>query len=1660
MNIEKTATKLKRVCGGIMTLFLGVFFLLPSNVKAQCGDIQIISLNKAICEGNAASFVAKNAPEGTQYIWSLQQDSVIGEAFDTASFIVLNTGKFSPTLELVLPSGKKCVKHDEAFVTVGAAPLAPKLLTSQKKACSLPANISFSTTPAANVTFDWIIEDANGLNNHDGGVYKNAGHSINHTFTANGYKKVIVRAVNNIGCESTSQFDSAFYAYHLPSADFTITESTRECDYKVITPKLAYAKDSSLKAQWTFENGSPATSQDLEPKDISFSEEGKYDVSLTLTSTGGCAAKANKAKAVVVGTGITPNIKIPTGQVCTDKNITFQNLSANTNEGKIEWVFPGGKVDGAKSSRNRQVVKYQTPGTYSVYFKYENGGCVTESLIEDTIHVRSFQAAFKTDHTCNCKPDEVEFVNTSSSSLSGEKLKSRWIVRNQQGSVIRVRNTDDFKFTFPAMGEYSVELKVTNELGCDDSKIEYFKFQPLKADFSVSTKMSCLGEAVAASMDPSITCQYQLNDIEWIFYDTDGKTILDRQTHKQGNYTYTKVGNYTIGLVLENGEGCKDTIIKENIVRVFKLQAGFEASATDVCIGDAIEMKLVHKPIAVNAYNTWRIVEQKTGVRVTAIGDKFDFAFDEAGIYDLELISHKKGICTDTVRQKGVFTVSGAKVDIQNLVSESCLPLKDEIEAKTVYNVHHGETSDKLEYFWNSSKNDGISFANAKAKKTSVEIGESDIYNISLQVTNSKGCVTKVTRDHFYYAGVVSRFNAPTTACKNIPFTIQNTSYVKSKYYQWNSSDSLLQFQPSSQTTHPEVVFSTPGDYKISLVAENLIGCIDTMEKDIKVVDFDFSFQSADTTGLCSPAFVSFSTTSTNVDTLIWEFGDGTVLRTTQDSVAHLYDIQNIEIDDNHKFTVKVTAISNHGCRKTVVKDDYITVWGPKPKFILKNNVSTGKTNVEFIDLSQNVSRLYINYGDNTPVDSAIENHVYDVQRPKLAYNVYKPFIVAFDDRNCKAIYPQDGKGDSVVIYNAPQPEFTVDTTSACLIYTFQLTNESKFTDSVEWFLNDVDTAFSTEENPTIQLGAGQHTIKMLAYNPIGSKRQITKKQWLTVHQLPEINLVPSDTFGCEGNTLNIYDSTSSLNNIVDWEWTITKDGVSNTYNTQHIEHQFIDLGEYDVALSVVDDKGCSNTKTVENLIRVGQPAAIIHKGLDFISFIDQKTLQLNFSKGDDKGINQYLLFQDDLFAQKQVKPIGESYEIHPGAHSVFADDQNSEVRYQLRAVNQCLDTVEVGDWHKPIRLNIGYPSQSQVNQDDEIAPFFPVLSWDHYQGWESVKGYEVWRSEFGGKARKVATVSGDKSTFIDHKICNETYQYFIKSIHPSEDWEASSRKDTTSPDYKAPEGKIDIGVTTVNGQRIITSWNKHEHPNVDEFIVSRYDDNFGYVTDFARIADTFFVDSNAYVYDNVYQYKVHGVDNCLNYTEKSESGNSIVLTPERKDDHVQLVWNKYFAWDVNTTYEVQKKVGDQDFQTLFETGNDTFFKDENIFQTEDEVFTYRVIARNEGRISASNTVQQLPDIRVFIPNAFSPNGDGVNDEYFIVGSASQNGSEEEYDNFSLSIMNRYGEVVHNTNDINEGWNGTYKGMDSPVGTYVYRVQLRDKAGRFYYHSGNITLLK
>jgi len=96
------------------------------------------------------------------------------------------------------------------------------------------------------------------------------------------------------------------------------------------------------------------------------------------------------------------------------------------------------------------------------------------------------------------------------------------------------------------------------------------------------------------------------------------------------------------------------------------------------------------------------------------------------------------------------------------------------------------------------------------------------------------------------------------------------------------------------------------------------------------------------------------------------------------------------------------------------------------------------------------------------------------------------------------------------------------------------------------------------------------------------------------------------------------------------------------------------------------------------------------------------------------------------------------------------------------------------------------------------------------------------------------------------------------------------------------------------------------------------------------------------------------------------------------------------------------------------------------------------------------------PDIRYVLPNAFTPNGDGINDEFFGVGNA------DEAVSFYMSIWNRYGELIFETTDPNEHWNGRKNnvGKDAPNGVYVIVVNYQNFNGEVTNLKGLVTVVR
>ena len=95
----------------------------------------------------------------------------------------------------------------------------------------------------------------------------------------------------------------------------------------------------------------------------------------------------------------------------------------------------------------------------------------------------------------------------------------------------------------------------------------------------------------------------------------------------------------------------------------------------------------------------------------------------------------------------------------------------------------------------------------------------------------------------------------------------------------------------------------------------------------------------------------------------------------------------------------------------------------------------------------------------------------------------------------------------------------------------------------------------------------------------------------------------------------------------------------------------------------------------------------------------------------------------------------------------------------------------------------------------------------------------------------------------------------------------------------------------------------------------------------------------------------------------------------------------------------------------------------------------------------------------VYIPSAFSPNGDGINDIFFV------NAGQEVVNIKSMKIFSRWGEMVFErydlvANDPDQGWKGLFKGELTNPGVFVYVVEVEFIDGWVELYKGDVTLFK
>lgn len=115
----------------------------------------------------------------------------------------------------------------------------------------------------------------------------------------------------------------------------------------------------------------------------------------------------------------------------------------------------------------------------------------------------------------------------------------------------------------------------------------------------------------------------------------------------------------------------------------------------------------------------------------------------------------------------------------------------------------------------------------------------------------------------------------------------------------------------------------------------------------------------------------------------------------------------------------------------------------------------------------------------------------------------------------------------------------------------------------------------------------------------------------------------------------------------------------------------------------------------------------------------------------------------------------------------------------------------------------------------------------------------------------------------------------------------------------------------------------------------------------------------------------------------------------------------------------------------------------------------YRITAIKNGDrsvISESNISDVTVPRSVYIPDAFTPNGDGLNDRFGV--------SADGIEYFTMTVYNKWGKLIFESTNINEQWDGTYGGELVQDGAYAYLVGITSAGERNFVKSGTVLVIK
>jgi large repetitive protein len=1146
------------------------------DISVGSQPISFFDVSAPNCAGVAATLTDHSFTTGSNYIvrWHWE----FGDGGDTTIFrpgnpnithIYPNSGNYSVTL--VVTSNEGCMATASKTIYIDPRPIAnftPETTCQSQE--TFFTDLSQSGGTGTVVAWHWNFGDpASGTS--DFSLLKDPIHIYNNAGDFN----VSLAIHTSNGCE-----DSVIKIIHVnlaPLASFTADTSCYGSLTHFTDHSIANAP-SMVVWDWNFGDGT-VHSYTQNPSH-QYPGSGIYTVTLTVTNSNGCTKSISNPIKVLAK----PVAAFIAGTVnCAGTPVAFSDQSFAI-QGYITrwiWLFGDGGTQTILAPPPQYVYHtYTNGGSYNVSLTVETSdGC--ESTVTNNITVIFTPIADFTYSPADCPGSTVHFTDSSLPNGGGSLMSWNWNFGDPGTGVFNYSTQQNPAHIYNSSGTFNVSMIVTNIFGCSDTITKAVTVNHLPmANFTADTV--CKGN-ITHFTDHSTTNSGTITTWVWNFGDGSSNSNIQNPIH-----TYAASGTYNVSLTVTNSAGCTGDTSEQAIVKVLP-DASFTYSGR--CLG-----------------GTTSFQDQSTSPGMPVIS--WHWTFGDGGSSNLQNPVH---IYSST----GTFTVALTITNSKGCTDQYSAPVVIFNHPTAAFSYNSVFCPAGLVTFTDHSTSNGVVLTNwfwtfepgynsNYPNPTFTYAITNHMYPVSLVVSDANGCTDTIV-DPTVFVNPAFHFTfTADTSCVGLPalFTPVNLAPGDSLHnLQWTFGDPISGTSDTSSSYNPTHVYSKIGTFVVKLRARDLDNCVDSVYKETAVLPRPISNFTFDSIPHCDRMVVFYYSASNTwplIDTLLWDFGDGTKLKQTVSqsaTVTHHYDAFG-------NYRVSLEVINTRNCQDSISK--VVMISCITASFTTSDSTGCTKRTATFYDNSAPVNlinRWTWNFGDGT--DTTYVNKAISLKHSYASPGNYHITLIVKSVTGNLSI--TDTLGRNLDIHQTSAAVFTE--TGVCDKDTSKFINLTDTTSSrivmTQWNfgepLSGVNNTSSLFEPIHTYKNPGKYNVRLIVRNESGCIDTSFKKVAVYKHPTADFSLKEI----CSRQTaafINLSKRGDTLINQYSWSFGDTSNPV-DTSDLESPDYTFHQHGTFQVRLSIKDAVGCSDFVT-KNQVVIQSPvsAFTIEKDVDGIT--------------------------------------------------------------------------------------------------------------------------------------------------------------------------------------------------------------------------------------------------------------------------------------------------------------------------------------------------------------------------------------------------------------------------------------------------------------------------